>query len=561
MLKIGSMVAGKYRVIHQIGKGGMSNVYLVLNETANKQWALKEIRKTGSNSEDIIAQSLITEINILKKLRHDHLPTIVDVIEDGSNIQILMDYVEGITLQQQIKTTGTQSEENVVKWMIQLAEVLKYLHEQTPPIIYRDLKPSNVMLKPNGDIVLIDFGTAKEHKKLDGDETTSLGTKGYASPEQMEGKGRTDQRTDIYSLGATAYHLLTNKAPLAYPYEFRPIREWNPNLSSGLEKIIIKCLEKNPENRYQNCDELLFDLNHYHEFEDEYIKEKKKERKRGISLIIAGSGMVAASIGLLIMAGNLEKNNYESYMQSARTATTAEDKIAAYKEAITLSPSNGEAYEELIKDGYLADAVFTKEESEDFVGVMNARNGSSSNEHILSQTSFYGQVSYEAGLAYYYYYDEDGGITMSKPYFDTASSDENLSEAQRMRASILSRIAGYYKSLNTKDRAGDSNGDYKEYYNDLVSLLQTDIAKEDNVRTALVTYKELSYQILNSLTLFREAGVSEDEMKSVAKLIEESLNKVDESDFDNTDRVLKTAATKNIKDIGDSIIGIYEGRN
>lgn len=106
------------------------------------------------------------------------------------------------------------------------------------------MKPSNVMLKPDGNVMLIDFGTAREFKSTSVADTTCLGTQGYAAPEQFGGHGQTDARTDIYCLGATMYHLITGHNPALPPYEMYPIRQWNPMLSSGLEEIILKCTQK-----------------------------------------------------------------------------------------------------------------------------------------------------------------------------------------------------------------------------------------------------------------------------------------------------------------------------
>lgn len=122
-----------------------------------------------------------------------------------------MDYVEGRTLKAIVDERGAQPQEDVVNWAIQLCSVLDYLHTRKPAIIYRDLKPGNIMLRPDGRIVLIDFGTAREYKTGQEEDTISLGTKGYAAPEQYGGDGQTDARTDIYNLGATIYHLVTGK--------------------------------------------------------------------------------------------------------------------------------------------------------------------------------------------------------------------------------------------------------------------------------------------------------------------------------------------------------------
>ena len=247
MLEIGRIVDGKYRILSKVGQGGMSTVYLAINEKANKPWAIKEVRKDGIQNFEVVRQSLIVETDLLKKLKHDNLPSIIDIIDQDDNFLIVMDYIEGITLDKVIKEYGPQKQDDVVNWAIQLCDVLCYLHTRKPPIIYRDMKPSNVMLKYDGSVVLIDFGTAREYKERASGDTACLGTQGYAAPEQFGGQGQTDARTDIYCLGATMYHLLTGHNPSEPPYEMYPITYWDASLSSGLEGIILKCTQKNPE--------------------------------------------------------------------------------------------------------------------------------------------------------------------------------------------------------------------------------------------------------------------------------------------------------------------------
>ena len=163
MLEIGSLIDNKYKILNKIGQGGMSTVYLAMNERANKQWAIKEIRKDAMANSDITLQSLKNEIEMLRNLSHPNLPSIIDIIDYDDSLLIVMDYVEGNTLSKAVNEYGPQPQEYVIEWAKQLCNVLGYLHSQNPPIIYRDLKPGNIMLKPDGTIVLIDFGTARQY--------------------------------------------------------------------------------------------------------------------------------------------------------------------------------------------------------------------------------------------------------------------------------------------------------------------------------------------------------------------------------------------------------------
>ena len=184
MLEIGSIIDGKYKILNKIGQGGMSVVYLAMNERANKQWAIKEVRKDGVKDYEVVRQGLIAETDILKRLNHPHLPSIIDVIDRDDTFLIVMDYIEGKALDYWLKKEGAQPQERVVEWAKQICDVFGYLHSRKPPIIYRDLKPANVMLKPDGQIMIIDFGTAREFKETSIEDTSCLGTQGYAAPEQ-----------------------------------------------------------------------------------------------------------------------------------------------------------------------------------------------------------------------------------------------------------------------------------------------------------------------------------------------------------------------------------------
>lgn len=260
-LSPGTLVDGKYKIVNKVGQGGMSVVYLAMDIRLNKLCAVKAVRKLGVKNFEVVKQSLLAEIGMLKSFDHPNLPKIIDVIDIKESFVIIMDFIEGTPLSVVLQEQGAQSEKAVIEWAKQLCDVLGYLHTHNPPIIYRDLKPANIMLKPNGKLTLIDFGTARQYKEQNVADTTCLGTLGYAAPEQFGGMGQTDPRTDIYTLGVTLYHLVTGQNPAEPPYEIYPIRKINPQLSYGLEEIIGKCTRRNPDERYQSVDAIKTDLN------------------------------------------------------------------------------------------------------------------------------------------------------------------------------------------------------------------------------------------------------------------------------------------------------------
>lgn len=282
MTKPGTILEGKYEILKEIGRGGMSYVYLAMDTRLNKQWAVKEVKKNANNQQNqLVVQSLITEANLMKKLNHPSFPRIVDIIEEENTIYVVMDYVEGESLESTVKLSGRQSEDDVIDWAIQLCDALEYLHTRKPPIVHRDIKPANIIRQPEpiNSIKVLDLGIAKELVEKDAEGTKCIGTPGYASPEQSIPGMKLDGRSDIYSIGATMHHLLTGMDPRRN-VGFKRLRLVTGRVSSkteGLEYIIEKCLKQDANLRYQSCAELRYDLENVEKLTKDYRNLLKKK--------------------------------------------------------------------------------------------------------------------------------------------------------------------------------------------------------------------------------------------------------------------------------------------
>ncbi|MBQ7429666.1 MAG: serine/threonine protein kinase [Butyrivibrio sp.] len=551
MLEIGSLVDGKYKILNKIGQGGMSTVYLAMNERANKQWAIKEVRKDGVSNYQVVKQSLIVETDMLKSLSHPYLPSIVDVIDEPDRFLIVMDYIEGNTLLTALEEYGPQPQDSVIEWGKQLCDVMEYLHTRKPPIIYRDLKPGNIMLRPDGTITLIDFGTARVYKQQKSEDTTYLGTIGYAAPEQFGGRGQTDARTDIYCMGTTLYHLITGHNPCDPPYEFYPIRYWNTQLSPGLEKIISKCIQSNPLDRYQSCAEVLYDLQHYEELDKDLRKKYVKKTGVFFSVGILAIICLIISIMLGIKADNMEKRNYEYYLEEAHSMPSVQQQIEMYKKAIEVDPSREEAYIDMLEHVFLIDDNLEPSEDEVFRQIfITSYDSKYTYEEILQgNIEAYANVCYKMGLAYYYCYDGSGNKQMSYKWFGEAVSAGTLLTSQQLRAERLGRIAQYYSDLGRENISGDSTVSYKQYWDDLKEITSGDIAQIDNTTTALMIYKEMANQIYINVNKFKKEGISKQEMQNQLDNIMSRLETdIVVTDNNNADRInmLKLETMKNV---------------
>ncbi len=410
-LLCGSLINGKYRIIREIGHGGMSRVYLVVNEAVNRKWAMKELRQ---DHQDVAAmQGLLREINMMKKLKHPGLPEIIDVIEESGRFFLVMEFVEGDLLSERLEKEGAQPLERVLLWGIQLCEVLEYLHAQSPPVVYRDMKPANIIEKQDGRLALIDFGTAREYSGKKYTDTVCLGTVGYAAPEQFGGNGETDVRTDIYCLGATLYHLLTGEHPGKGIRAGQRGRRSGRKKSSRMEQIIWKCTRKDPKKRYQSCAELCADLRQLQQKQQKVQHKRGKQAERqwrgylrkGVAIILA----VVAVMYMLSERNNeryrLEQDDTDRYTQELLQTDTYD----GYYSLILQSPGRTEAYEALT-EFLINDLILTREEGQKlnrlWTGISEETAGKKGKPRMVMEElkeqnrNGYIKVCYEIGMCF-----------------------------------------------------------------------------------------------------------------------------------------------------------------
>lgn len=260
----GTVINDKYKFERVISMTGVSTVYVGRRLSDSVTVAIKHIDKT-KDSYKVVAKALSSETEMMRKLRHPSIPQIYDSYENDESLTVVMEFLEGNTLDKVLQIHGGAiPHHKVVEYAVKIAEILQYLHSMQPPIIYRDMKPSNVLLANDGRIKMFDFGIARYYDRDKKEDTTLLGTRGYSAPEQFGGR-QSDARTDIYGLGMTMYHLVTGNDPREITFEKKCIQDFNPQLPKGIEYIINKCTELNPDNRYQSCQELINALKKYEE--------------------------------------------------------------------------------------------------------------------------------------------------------------------------------------------------------------------------------------------------------------------------------------------------------
>ena len=255
-LSEGHLLDNRYRVRKVLGVGGMGRVYLS-NDTrlANRPVAVKEMILGDGIAEKKAIEDFTREATVLARLSHPGIPTLIDHFAENGRHYLVMEFVAGGDLDKLIQQTGGKlPEARVLRWARQILAVLDFLHSQAPPIVYRDLKPGNIMIDKDGRAMLIDFGIARFLPK--GGRATQIGSPGYAPPEQYV--GNVEPRSDIYSLGATMHHLLTGRDPTVEPpFSFPPVRKLAPHVSAATAAAVDRALSHDIARRFSSAREML----------------------------------------------------------------------------------------------------------------------------------------------------------------------------------------------------------------------------------------------------------------------------------------------------------------
>src|SRR6266487_3579699 len=256
-----TLLNNRFQLISRIGQGGMGAVYKASDTLLfDRLVAIKEMSKAGLPPQRVeeAEASFEREARLLAELNHPNLPRIYDHFTENDRSYLVMDFIEGETLEKYLEDRNGKPfpVEDVLDWAEQLCKVLDYLHNHQPPIIFRDLKPANVMVSESGHIYLIDFGIARIFKPGQSHDTVALGSPGFAAPEQY-GKAQSTPRSDLYSLGALLHCLLTGHDPSERPFFFRPASQVNPDVPPSIEALLQRMLEMDAEKRPASAQEVL----------------------------------------------------------------------------------------------------------------------------------------------------------------------------------------------------------------------------------------------------------------------------------------------------------------
>ena len=461
MLETGSLLDGKYRILSEIGRGGMSIVYLAINESANKTWAVKEIRKDKKDDGSFAAKRLIAETEMLKKLRHTNLPAVVDVIDREDTLVIVMDYIEGNSLQDLLEDEGAQPPEKVIDWAVQLCDVPGYLHGRYPPII-QGSETLQCHARPDGQVTLIDFAQ-RGNTAMPGMRTQPGWEPEAMRLRQFGGGGQTDGRTDLYNLGATMFHL----------HRYSTCKRRSSNRFSGRSctgtagkrtgENHKKMLPAGPGGTFSDQRRTWYAL-YVHE-EDDRVVHRRIWRRRVFSgmptaallFLLSGTGFTKAYVW---NAGGNVQEVHAGCGRSGRLRDTAE----ACKKAMRISASNPEVE-------YLAGALegLPAITEEDYCSFMLCIRDTDSDEgrarkenlqvFMETEPDEYGRFLYRTGMALYFK-KTSNGETVSSDCFRQALETKGLSRTERSIASVMFALADLQTKLREQEAQDLGNSLY-----------------------------------------------------------------------------------------------------
>lgn len=514
-LREGDIVDGSWEVIKQIGQGGSGTVYLVRDIELNRLLALKEVPVRNTDQGKRQAKAVVAEVTLLKSLSHPSIPRILKMTHDEHSILIIMDYIEGYSLRSLIAKKNYIEEALIVKWGLALCDTLKYLHNRNPKVIYRDLKPHNVMLSNENHLFLMDFGISREvGPDFDYSKEDRVGTKGYAAPEMRAKNAWFDERSDIYALGRTLYFLATRnspsleKLPNGQELPILPIRQYDASRSVGLEKIIEKATAYKPTDRYQSVEEMIYDLKNIDKMSEGYIRKIKRRATTIYSLfgtLILGLFLLGSGALYSQMATT------DAYNQAISKGKTSQD-LDSLVSASKIMPGEVEPYLEMVKI-YRSNGHFTSEDEFQLLSALQ------SNLPSLKGKEGAGDLLYQVGQLYWFYYPQNGQ-TKSVSWFEQAK-DFGVSEKNQHLLSIYLELGTFKKGILSSITDHSDNGMYRTYWNALNDL-STEMGDDSQLQ---LTYLQSVFDVIDSYSGgLKSDGLTLDELKVVFDKAVDLLN-------------------------------------
>ncbi len=537
----GRRIGRNYRIIKRLGHGGDGTIYLVRHEPTEQLRAAKLLKA------DVPGRRR-HELSMMKRLRHPALPQVYDVLEEQGDLWIIMEFIRGRTLselrgQERIGTTRFFS---IAR---QLAEALVYLHTRKPPVLHLDIKPSNVMIRPDGSVVLIDFGAAVRADTKEG-TSSCFGTPGFAAPEQWKPDAEPDARADFYGFGAVLYYCLYGSVPGKQDGIQKKNRKFGDR-TRGCEhrkqdmepvwrrreevSLIRRCMQEDREKRFSDT------LTLYHSVlraEKRYLTRKKLCRSSAaILFLLAATAFASVNLRGNDSAAAMEaqtQRDYDALLEQA-DGLGFEQAVSCYEQAIGLCPKDGAWCEKLL-ERIGADYVFSPEEEAALKKLMFSvppEMDATEEELLEDQAAVYGELAYRIGIMYWYFYEEAGGRSAAANWFGRAlawQEKQEKSAAWLESARIHRKIGGYYETLGKQNPEGGEAVKPKVYWEDLERLWRLDSLRREAVRVQCEVMQELLSVLIMQASELKKEGVSIEQMEKTMLSVEQFLSGTPEAE-------------------------------
>jgi len=547
MLKTGEIVDGKYRIIKQLGFGGEAEAYLAIHLKTGQRRAIKAERNAGP----MHVGGIMNEASILRRLSSDLFPDIIDVIEGRDKTMLVMEYIDGISMDKLISSGNTLDESRLIRAALTICDMLTFMHSCNPPIAFGDLKPANLMYLPSGDVRIIDFGAARELKSQVSHSCNPVykGTRAYASPEQIAGDGSGIQG-DIYSLGKTLYRLYHGNATGDFS---------GGKKISDLDKILLRAMSENASDRFLSAEEFKQELLEYLK----YAGGNKGSAKKRLRLFgtLAGMAILCGSMSLSLRSVAFGATNayYKECLDEAIASDDPDKKRMACINAINADPGAEGGYLELIDGVILKDGILSNEEDELLQEVFISRgNQSKSNLEVLSDNSdVYEEISYRLALAYFFQYEGSRNKSKSYIWFRRLSEMRSISEDKSEMVSRLGKISEYYGKISDNTIGTGEGVSYADLWSDIKGLYEYLSKDEGDAGISLMLLKELYMQIHLNGGSFVASGIDPEEIAYLKADLNEY--KVSLLSRPAAEAINKDDAGKSLEEISAAAEGTVEG--